>query len=189
MKRLSDWENNKGINFLKKAGIKEDYKVLDFGCNNGNYSIPASKIVGENGRVYAIDNNSYALEILKEKAKLLPYKNIKTVNNNGNLNINLKSNYIDFVLLYDILHYLKLENRKTLYQEIYRVLKPNSILSVYPKHIIGNMPLMEFTDISLRELINEIENNGFEFIIKICSVLSHDEHLEEGCIINLRKRE
>lgn len=189
MKQLSDWENNKGINFLKKAGIKKDYKVLDFGCNNGNYSIPASKIVGENGRVYAIDKNSYALEILKEKAKLLPYKNIKTVNNNGNFNINMKSNYIDFVLLYDILHYLKLENRITLYQEIYRILKTNSVLSVYPKHIIGNMPLMEFADISLKELINEIENNGFEFIIKICSVLSHDEHLEEGCIINLRKRE
>jgi len=49
MNKLSDWENNKGINFLKKAGIKKDYKVLDFGCNNGNYSIPASKIVGKNG--------------------------------------------------------------------------------------------------------------------------------------------
>ncbi|MEA1986450.1 MAG: class I SAM-dependent methyltransferase [Candidatus Marinimicrobia bacterium] len=187
MKILSDWEKNTGVVFLKKIGIKKDYKIVDFGCNNGNYTIPASNIVEKNGTVFAIDEKKSALNELKKKSKFLEFDNIELVNTNGKLKLDFADNIIDFVMLYDVLHYLDSKQRKILYREMFRILKHNSILSIHPKHIIGNFPLMELQNVTLQELINEIENIGFKYSEKICDELSHDEHLENGCIINFMK--
>ena len=40
---------------LKATGIKEDDKFLDAGCGDGYISIEASSIVGDTGKVYAVD--------------------------------------------------------------------------------------------------------------------------------------
>jgi len=45
---------------LIEAGIEEDQRVLDFGCNSGAYTIPAARLFGKEGKVYAIDKNSEA---------------------------------------------------------------------------------------------------------------------------------
>jgi len=187
MNKLSDWERNTGVDFLKKAGIQKGYKVLDFGCNDGNYTIPASAVVGEKGTVFAIDEDKTAIEQLKEKVKPLKYNNIKIIRTNGALNLNFYDDFIDFVMLYDVLHYFNSKKRKILYKEVFRILKLNSVLSVHPKHIIGNFPLMEFKNVSLNEVVNEIQDAGFKYSKKICSKLSHDSYLEEGCIINFVK--
>lgn len=185
---LSNWEKNIGVEFLKKAGIREGNKVLDFGCNDGNYTIPISILIGKTGTVFAIDNNESALNKLQKKTKFIETNNIEIINTKGNFELDFSNNFIDFVLLYDLLHYLNSQQRKILYKEIFRILKNNSFLSVYPKHIIGNFPLMELRNTTLDELINEIEKSGFRFREKICSKLSHDGHLENGCIINFIKR-
>ena len=188
MKKLSDWERKTGIDFLKKIGIKKSYKVLDFGCNNGNYTIPISTLVGKRGIVFAIDENKSALNELQKKSKLIKSDNIKIIHTNGELYYNIADDFFDFVMFYDVLHYLKLQQRTILYKEIFRVLKSNAILSVHPKHIIGNFPLHELQNVTLDELINEIEDVGFKYNEKICSELSHDNHLENGCIINFVKQ-
>ena len=188
MKKLSDWERKTGIDFLKKIGIKKSYKVLDFGCNNGNYTIPISTLVGNKGIVFAIDENKSALNELQKKSKLIKSDNIKIVHTNGELYFNIADDFFDFVMFYDVLHYLKLQQRTILYKEIFRVLKSNAILSVHPKHIIGNFPLSELRNVTLNDLISEIEDVGFKYSKKICSELSHDSHLEEGCIINFVKK-
>ena len=56
MTKLSDWESKIGVEFLKKVGIRKDDKVFDFGCGNGNYTIPAAIIAGDKGAVFAIDD-------------------------------------------------------------------------------------------------------------------------------------
>lgn len=186
--KLSDWESKTGVEFLEKVGIKKDDKVLDFGCNLGNYTIPAAIIVGEKGIVFAIDDDDFTYDLIKEKGKLTKLDNIRTTYTNGELNFNFADNFFDFVMLYDVLHYLNFQRRKTLFQEIFRILKTDAILSTHPKHTIGNIPSLELINVTLKELISEIENNGFEFSQKICGELSHDGHLEEGFIINFRKK-
>ena len=189
MTKLSDWESKTGVDFLKKVGIKKDDKVLDFGCNVGNYTIPAAIIVGQKGTVYVIDEDDSTYNLIKEKGKLTKLDNIRMIDTNSKLNFDFVDNFFDFVMLYDVLHYLNFQQRKTLYKEILRILKTEEILSVYPKHTLGNSPMMELRNVSLLELIAEIENNGFEFSQKICGELSHDGHLEDGCIVNFRKKQ
>jgi len=187
MIKLSKWESKKGVEFLKKAGIKQDQKILDFGCNVGNYTIPAAIIVEEKGIVFAIDEDDSNFKQIADKIKLLELNNIKTIKTNRELNFDFADNFFDFIMLYDVLHYLNFQQRKILYKENYRILRIDGILSIHPKHTIGNFPLMELRNVSVPELIAEIEDSGFEFNRKIFGELNHDNYLEEGYILNFSK--
>ena len=46
---------SRGLEVLRRIGIKRGQTVLDFGCGYGAYTIPVAEIVGEQGRVYALD--------------------------------------------------------------------------------------------------------------------------------------
>ncbi len=48
-------------NILKEANIKSGYSILDYGCGPGAYTIIAAKIVGETGKVYALDIHKLAI--------------------------------------------------------------------------------------------------------------------------------
>ena len=56
------WIEEDGPKFLREIGLKKGQAVLDFGCGDGHYTIPASKAVGMNGRVYALDKDKNKLE-------------------------------------------------------------------------------------------------------------------------------
>jgi tRNA A58 N-methylase Trm61 len=62
---------------LQRVGITRGQIVLDFGCGSGMYTIPAAKIVGEQGRVYALDKDKKALDELMQKAESTGLRNIE----------------------------------------------------------------------------------------------------------------
>ncbi len=63
-----------------KVDLKEGMYVGDLGCGNLGYvSIPAAKIVGANGLVYAVDILKSALESVAGRARQAGLNNIKTV--------------------------------------------------------------------------------------------------------------
>jgi len=118
---------------LVEIGVKEGQAVLDFGCGSGAYTIPAVKLVGKEGKVYALDISSKALARMEVKAKQEGLKNIIRINATGKESIPLKDNTIDMVLLIDVLK--DISDRESLFNELYRVLKPDGVLTVYPMHI------------------------------------------------------
>jgi len=184
---IEKWENEIGIRFLKKIGIKKGQTVLDFGCKTGGYTIPIARTIGNKGIVYAIDKRKKVLRELGKKANDAGLKNIIIINTAGKIKINLEDESINAVLLYDILHYFKEKRRKKLYQEIYRILKQKGLLSVYPKHNKLNHPLNNLKDITPKDIIIEVENEGFDYKKKYCEKISHDSSLEKGCVLNFRK--
>ena len=68
------WFKKDGEKFLRSVGLGKGQVVLDFGCGEGHYSIPASKLVGEEGKIYALDKDKQALNSL---VRLIKEKNIK----------------------------------------------------------------------------------------------------------------
>jgi len=40
---------------VRKFGIKEGMTVVDYGCGPGRYAVKFAELVGENGRVYAVE--------------------------------------------------------------------------------------------------------------------------------------
>jgi ubiquinone/menaquinone biosynthesis C-methylase UbiE len=66
------WYNPEAI--LKD--LRSGTVFVDVGCGDGFFSILAAKKVGENGKVYAIDIDTSAIEKLKQKTKAEGLKNI-----------------------------------------------------------------------------------------------------------------
>lgn len=182
------WEEQDGVAFLRDIGVRQGDKVLDFGCRVGHYSIPAAFAVGPLGTVYALDKDLGPLDQLTEKAKELGLSNIKTMRTPGQIDLAMESNSINVVLLYDVLHYFMLRDRRRLYQEAFRVLRPNGLLSVYPKHTVEDTPSQRFKDVHVRDVEHEIQMSGFEPDGQWEAILSHDDGLEHSRVLNFRKR-
>jgi len=161
--------------------------VLDFGCGVGHYTIPAAEVVGNRGIVYAVDKEQQVLNELEQKATGLNLKNIRTINSSGRTKLPLESRIVDVVLFYDVLHYHKKEKRKKLYAEAYRVLEQDGLFSVYPKHTLGDDPIREFSSLNVNDVKQEIEDSNFVFEKKHCGLISHNDGLDRGCILNFRK--
>ena len=124
---------------------------------------------------------------LERKAGILGLVNITTIETNGEVRFEIESRSLDVVLLYDVLHYLEGKVRKILYQELHRMLKPDGLLSVYPKHVKEDYPLDEFEKLNTQDVKMEIKNSGFLFEREYCSLISHDDSLNPGCVLNFRK--
>ena len=128
----NEWLRGHIKEVLTEIGIGESQRVLDFGCGSGAYAIPAAKLVGEKGKVYALDKDAGALETLKESIRKESLGNVETILS-SDLKISLEVELADVVLLYDVIHLI--EDRATLFAEIYRILKPDGVVSIYPMHV------------------------------------------------------
>jgi ubiquinone/menaquinone biosynthesis C-methylase UbiE len=53
---------------LEGIGLREGMVFMDIGCGYGYFTIQAAQLVGEKGRVYAVDIDDSAIERLKRKA-------------------------------------------------------------------------------------------------------------------------
>ena len=186
---METWETVKGVEFLRKVGLRFGQTVLDFGCRVGHYAIPAAKIVENEGIVYAVDKEQEALNELRQKVKAHNLKNVRIIKASGEIELDFESDSIDVVLFYDVLHYHKKEEREKLYRQAYRILKRDGLFSVYPKHTSEDDPIMEFQNLNLGEIKQEIQNSNFVFEKKHCGLISHDDGLNKGCILNFRKSE
>jgi ubiquinone/menaquinone biosynthesis C-methylase UbiE len=164
---------------LRRIGLRKGKTVLDFGCGLGIYTIPAARMVGTEGVIYAFDSNAKALDELMRKARSAGLENITRIDASGKLEIEFVRKSIDIVLLFDVLHsyyFPQVDDRRKLLNEIYRILKPNGLLSVYPKHMEA-------------EAKGEIESANFYLESEHLMMIIHDnKDFEEGCILNFRKK-
>ena len=131
---------------LKAAGLKPGQKVLEVGCGPGFFTIPAAKIVENEGVVYAVDVHPLAIERVKEKIEREGIKNITPILANAS-DTGLPDRSIDLAFIFG-LRYIAggLEN---VIAEIHRILKPGGVLS------------FEKTKGSEKKLIDEVERGGF----------------------------
>jgi ubiquinone/menaquinone biosynthesis C-methylase UbiE len=115
---------------IESSGIKEGDKIADFGCGPGYFSIPISKIIGEDGEVYAFDVLPAAIEALESQAKINGIDNIsiKRVNLEKQKSSKLEDSSVDWVILKHILFQNK--DKKTILEEAHRVLKTDGKILV-----------------------------------------------------------
>ncbi len=177
MIKVDKWTKEHGIKFLKEVGIKKGDIIFDCCCGEGNYTIPAARIAGKNGTVYAMDMNKNKLSTLIEKSNLENLINIKIIETEFKKSIPLPDKSIDIVLLYDIFWYFSIENTRLsiLLDEVYRILKDNGVISVYPEHV------------DINKLKQKIINSNFRLERKLFNTIIHDNNLKKRNIWNFKK--
>lgn len=185
---LKNWLDEQGRLFLESIGIRKGDTVLDLGCGTGDYAIPAGKLVGKIGMVYAVDKESQALGELERTAHEQGVKNVVPICNQGaELEIALEQESADAALIYDVLHYMSGEEREALYGEVYGVLRPGGLLSVYPRHYKGDHPLWNLANLRLEDIVNQIEEAGFRFEGRSRQRLLHNHRYAMGEVLSFRK--
>lgn len=128
------WLTDNAPALMQKIGVRNQQIVLDYGCGPGMFSIACASIVGMNGKVYALDVRSHVLEHLKESASIKGLHNIETMLiDKSNISIILADESIDVILLYDVLQ--EIDNKSGLLKELYRILRQDGFLSIFPMHI------------------------------------------------------
>jgi ubiquinone/menaquinone biosynthesis C-methylase UbiE len=119
------------MSILEEVGIKAGFHILDFGCEPGSYVMPVSRLVGDTGKVYALDIHPLAIKKVQQLASKKGLTNVQTILSDGKTG--LPPNSLDIILLYDVLHGLK--DYATILSEWHRILKPKGILSVNDHHL------------------------------------------------------
>ncbi|MBU0702939.1 MAG: class I SAM-dependent methyltransferase [Chloroflexi bacterium] len=116
---------------LKEVGIQPGFRVLDYGCGPGGYVAGAAELVGESGKVYALDLHPLAIRRVQDLARKKQLANVETIL--SDCKTGLPDGSIDAVLLYDIFHMLS--DPQAILAELHRVLKPDGILSLLNPHM------------------------------------------------------
>lgn len=105
--------------------LQSGMTALDVGCGVGYFSIPMAKIVGDQGKVIAVDLQQQMLDMLHrraEKAGLASHIELHKCEENR-LNIDVKA---DFALIFAMLHEVPDQHR--LLSEVFGCLKPGGKL-------------------------------------------------------------
>ncbi len=120
---------------VRQLGLERGDHVADFGAGHGYFTIPMARLVGGDGRVYAIDIQKAVLDIIRAKAKLENILNIEPVwaDLDSPGGSHLKDKFIDFVMIANIL--FQAEKPDVLLREAYRVLREG-----------GRMAIIEWSD-------------------------------------------
>lgn len=148
---------------LIKLGLKQGMCLADFGAGAGHFALPAAKIVGDRGKVYAIDILKSELADIRSKASMSGLYNMDLVW--ADLEVpgssKIKDGSCDFVVMANILYQSKKDDE--VLKEASRVVKKEGMVVVI-EWIKGNVPIGPPVEsrISKEELIEIAKSAGLE---------------------------
>ena len=117
---------NKEI-ILKELNIIPGQTILDAGCGNGYMSKEFSRLVGQTGKVYALDPDKNAIEALKAETEFI---NIVPILGDITKPTEIAELSVDLIYLSTVLHGFSKGQIDGFLTEIQRLLKPLGILSI-----------------------------------------------------------
>jgi ubiquinone/menaquinone biosynthesis C-methylase UbiE len=118
------------MNILSGADIRIGQSVLEVGCGTGYFTIPAARLIGDNGRLVAMDILSDSVELVSKKVRIADLKNVRVVKGDA-LATGLETEGFHTVLLFGLIPAPMLPLTRLL-PEMHRVLKTEGSLAVWP---------------------------------------------------------
>jgi len=133
---------------LKAAGLRKDQCVLEVGCGPGFFTIPAARIVGDDGLVYALDVNPRAIQSVQAKIRPAGISNVRPMQTNASRS-GLADACIDTAFLFGLPYIAG--GFDELLAELCRLLKPSGCLAIQKRLRSG------------ADFIDKIQAAGFVF--------------------------
>ncbi len=113
------------FSFLNSIYADAGMVIADVGAGAGYHTFHLSTMVGQSGKVFAIDVQSDVLDQISKRAQEGGFENIKTIlaDVESKKGISLKDGIIDLALVSNI--FFQLSDKDSAIKEIKRILKPN----------------------------------------------------------------
>jgi ubiquinone/menaquinone biosynthesis C-methylase UbiE len=140
---------------LQETGLKSGDTFLDVGCGEGHFSIAASRIVGNRGKVYALDSYEKSIAVLKDQILREHIGNIEAIVADVTRKMPLPDAIIDVCLMANVMHgFLANGEVPSAMTEVARVMKVGGTLAVAEFQKINGPP---GPPISIRMTPEELE--------------------------------
>lgn len=118
------------MNILKSTDNLPGHIVLEVGCGTGFFTIPAAKLIGDQGSLLAIDVLPESAELVSQKVHAAKLRNVRVVRADA-LGTSLDAESFHTVLLFGVIPSPMLPLNQLL-PEMHRVLMPGGTLAVWP---------------------------------------------------------
>lgn len=147
---------------LEALDVKPGDTVCDMGCGNGFYSLEMAPLVGEKGRVLAVDVQPEMLHLLKLRAKKVGVTNIEPVQ--GTLaDPKLPEGEVDLLLLVDVYH--EFSHPEQMLASMRQALKPHGRLALVEFRLEDpSVPIKLEHKMSKEQIMKELPPNGFKLV-------------------------
>ncbi|HNR26606.1 MAG TPA: class I SAM-dependent methyltransferase [Methanobacteriaceae archaeon] len=150
---------------LRSINLCEGDVFMDAGCGDGFISRAASRMVGAEGEVLAVDQHSPSLDILREKVREEKIKNLKVLEADLTRKLSIPDETVDLCLMANVLHgFFHNEELDQAIPELLRILKPGARLAIVEFKKIEGMPGPPFAHrITAEDVRGILESRGFQF--------------------------
>ena len=141
---------------VKKFGIEEGMTVVDYGCGPGRYAVKFAELVGENGKVYAVDIHELAIDGVRKRLKKGNISNIEPVLIEG-YNSTLPDNIADIVCAIDMFFIIKKPTE--FLAELNRIIKRDGTLVIDDGHQPRAVTKTKILDSGLWDIVEETKDH------------------------------
>ena len=118
------WQNPENI--LHGIGLKPGSTLMDIGCGNGFFTLPAARIAGPGGKVYGLDISGEAIEEVRQKAAAENLANIELKAGRAEDTVFCQA-CADIIFFGIVLH--DFQDPAAVLQNAHRMIKPHGILA------------------------------------------------------------
>lgn len=118
---------NKPDQIIETIALKPGQSIADIGSGGGYFSLRFAKIVGQKGKVYAVDTNPDFLAFIKKSAKDESLNNVipKLISRDK---LKLPEKSLDFIFMRNVTHHIP--NRTRYFRELKELLKQDGKIIV-----------------------------------------------------------
>lgn len=126
---------------LVQIGLKKGEVILDAGCGDGYWSVAASKLVGERGKVWAADVHRPSLDSLTREIFVKGLRNIHPLLVDVTQTLPVSTASVDVCLMVNVLHDLREEGAAgPALDEMARLLRPGGLLALVEFKVMDGPP-------------------------------------------------
>ena len=116
---------------VQNFGIQPGMTVVDYGCGPGRYATKFANLVGDNGRVFAVDIHELAIEGVKKRIQKQGLKTITPILAKG-YDSGIPDGTADIVCAIDM--FFKITDPSAFLKELRRITRPEGFLVIDNPH-------------------------------------------------------
>jgi ubiquinone/menaquinone biosynthesis C-methylase UbiE len=147
---------------LDILGVETGQVVCDLGCGNGFYTAPLARLVGEEGKVLAVDIQPEMLVLLRARLQKEEITNVEPILGTV-IDPKLAESSVDMVLLVDVYH--EFSHPEHMLRAIRKCLKPEGVVVLVEFRAEDeSVPIKPEHKMSKEQIMKEFPPNGFTLV-------------------------